>query len=183
MIFPIAYLPPTAWFATASRAVGALAIEAHEHYQKRSIRNRCRIAGPNGLQTLSIPLRQGKNNRQNIREVRIAYDEPWQRNHWRSIEAAYGSAPFFEHYAPILAPFYTRQTAFLFDYNLALIDTLLRAFKLPLQFELTTCYQGAEYQFEYDVQPYPQVFEDRYGFRAGLSSIDLLMCCGPGAFR
>jgi hypothetical protein len=188
VILPIAYLPPTAWFASANQAVGVLhpstemSIEAHEHFQKGTIRNRCLIAGPNGIQTLSIPLRKGKNQQQPICDVRIADDEPWQRNHWRSIQAAYGSAPFFEHYAEVLQPFYTLKSEYLFEYNLQLIQCLLKAFRLPLELQLTEAYRGAVIDFPIDVPPYPQVFQDRFGYRSGLSALDILMCSGPNAF-
>jgi WbqC-like protein family len=177
VILTTAYLPPTAWFASANQAVGVY-LEQHEHFQKGTIRNRCQIAGPNAVQTLSIPLKKGKNSQQTIRDVRIAYEEPWQRNHWRSIQAAYGSAPYFPFFCDKLEPFYTRQFDFLFDYNLALIELLASGLKLQLVLPLTDTYMAANTELLHDVQPYPQVFEDRFGFRGGLSALDLLMCGG-----
>jgi WbqC-like protein family len=179
VILSTAYLPPSAWFASALHADGgSFLIEQYEHFQKGTIRNRCLIAGPNGVQTLSVPLKKGKNNQQPIRDVRIAYDEPWQRVHWRSIMAAYGSAPLFPYYADALEEHYIKQFDFLFDYNLSLINLLIKAFKQPLAYSFTTEYAGAITDFTHDTPPYPQVFEDRYGYRGGLSALDALMCSG-----
>ena len=90
--FTLYYLPPVSWCAAAWNSE-AIVVEACENYQKGSLRNRCFIAGPNGVQRLSIPLEKGKHRQMPIRDVRIAYDEPWQRQHWRSISTAYGNAP------------------------------------------------------------------------------------------
>jgi hypothetical protein len=177
VILSTAYLPPTAWYASAYQAVDVY-LEQYEHFQKGTIRNRCQIAGPNGIQMLSIPLKKGKNSQQTIRDVRIAYDEPWQRNHWRSIQAAYGSAPYFPFFGEQLEAFYTRAYPFLFDYNLELIEFLASGLKRPLKLDLTESFVGAIDTFPAEVPPYPQVFEDRFGFRGGLSALDLLMCGG-----
>ena len=84
-------------------------IEQHEHYQKGSYRNRCHIAGVNGILRLSVPLKSGKNQKMPVRKVRISYDEPWQAHHWTSIRSAYGNAPYFEHYADQIAPFFQQK--------------------------------------------------------------------------
>lgn len=182
--FSTAYLPPVSWCAVFWNA-RSLTLESCETYQKGSWRNRCRIAGPNGVQLLSIPLEKGKNNGLPIREVRIANDEPWQRQHWRSITTAYGNAPFFEHYADEIRPFYDKKVAFLFDFNLELFQLVICK-KLGWQGEI----RFSE-QFEPEMTPIPanyfrysQVFEEKHGFIPDLSVLDLLFCAGKtGASR
>ena len=174
----LCYLPPVSWCAMAWNSA-AVVIEAHEHYQKGSLRNRCYIAGPNGVQRLSIPLEKGKHQQMPICEVRIAYDEPWQRRHWRSIKTAYGNAPYFEHYADDLAPFYEKRYDFLFDYNLELLRLILQK-KLgwPGEIRLSEQYRAPD-AFEGETsRRYPQVFEEKHGFLPDLSVLDLLFCCG-----
>lgn len=190
------YLPSVAWCAAVWREQ-VVALDAAEHYQKGSLRNRCHIAGPNGPHRLSIPLVKGKHQQTSIREVRISYLEPWQRQHWRSIQAAYGNAPYFEHYAEEIRPFYERKFEFLFDYNLE-FQTLILKKKLGWKGEFTFQDQyfpvgtwSAESDLRNQIggdpndfpewftpQRYPQVFEERTGFLPNLSVLDLLFCCG-----
>lgn len=121
-----------------------------------------------------------------IREVRIAYDEPWQRLHWRSIMAAYGSAPFFEHFAEDISGFYSRHYTFLFDFNLEILDFILRKMKFAGLVTFSDYYRLpfagdvrntiTPRQTNQDEQRYPQVFEEKFGFIPGLSGLDWMMC-------
>ncbi len=197
ILLELAYLPPVQYFSKwlLHRRV---CIEQHEHYQKGSYRNRCHIAGPNGVLRLSVPLQQGKNQRQAIRQVAIAYREPWQRRHWHGIQTAYGNSPFFEFYADALRPFYERRYARLFDFNLALLETCLKLCGLPAGFELSREYAPAPAGEVLDFRgaihakgrhsapdphfraaPYPQVFQEKHDFLPNLSILDLLFCSGP----
>lgn len=190
-----AYWPPIAWLSALWPCKRA-AIEACEHYQKGSWRNRCHIAGPNGPQRLSVPLEKGKHRQTAVREVKIAYDEPWQQQHWRSIRTAYGNAPYFEHYESDLAHFYEKRYTFLFDLNWDLLQFWLRKTAWPGQLQTSqefygqgqwldgTDYRGAfsvsdaAYPEGFTPLPYPQVFAEKHGFTANLSGLDLLMCVG-----
>jgi WbqC-like protein family len=190
----IAYLPPISWCSLVFKAE-KVTIEACEHYQKGTYRNRCHLIGPNGLQKLSIPLLQGKHQQTPIREVKIAYAEAWQKNHWRSICAAYGRAPYFEHYAPFLMPFYQKKYEFLFDFNYELL--LLIGKKMgyngvfefsetwqeksvltPIDYRNTVSFEAAKLGNWFEPKQYSQVFEEKHGFIADLSILDLLFCSG-----
>lgn len=189
------YLPPVSWMAMIWEKQ-ELCLEACENFQKGSYRNRCYIAGPNGIQRLSIPLLWGKHQQTPVREVRIAYNEPWQQVHWRSIQAAYGNAPFYPFYADELVRFYENRYVFLFDLNLDLLYFLLKKMGWPGKIQLTEGYTpkgGATQFFDFrdgvtpknllspawfQPEPYPQVFTERHGFLPGLSALDLLFCCG-----
>jgi WbqC-like protein family len=176
-----AYWPSLSWWQGLSEA-NLLELEAAEHYQKGGWRNRCAIAGPNGVQRLSIPLLKGKHQQTPIREVRIAYSENWPLQHWRSIQTAYGNAPFFEFYADELAHFYSQKPIFLFDFNYELISFILKKMKWNGQTITSSDYLGAlpEPAFSQLVR-YPQVFEDRHGFLPDLSVLDWLFCQGVNA--
>lgn len=197
-LLPLLYFPPVAWFSLLWR-VEKVTLEACENYQKGSLRNRCYLAGPNGVQRLSIPLETGKHQQRPVRDVRIAYDEDWQRQHWRSIRTAYGNAPFFEHYADDLVPFFEKRFGFLFDFNLEILHFLLRKFGWPGTFHLSEQYvqssqpliatdfrqafsgDAEDLPAWFSATPYPQVFMERHGFLANLSALDLLFCCGKQA--
>ncbi|NJL75083.1 MAG: WbqC family protein [Saprospiraceae bacterium] len=87
-------------------------IEQHEHYVKGSYRNRCHIAGANSMLRLSVPLQKGKNQQMPIKEVRIAYDEPWQNQHWMTLQSAYRKAPFLNIIQIFFICFLKRDTSF-----------------------------------------------------------------------
>lgn len=195
VLLELPYLPPVSWCALLWQAE-AVTLEACENFQKGSYRNRCHIIGPNGLQRLTVPLAKGKHQQTPIREVRISHDENWPLVHWRSIEAAYGRSPFFEHYGPELRLFYEKKWDLLFDFNLALLRFLLKKMGWPGQITLSETYlkrsqPPAPGDFRDAVSPkneaapawfrpvrYPQVFAERHGFVPDLSVLDLLFCCG-----
>ena len=125
-----------------------------------------------------------------INQIQIDYQQPWQRTHWRAIETAYNTSPFFLYYRDYFEDFYTQQSiATLFEYNLQLFDLLLKLFGIEKQYTLTSEYI-ATYDKEtkdfrqnltpkqnftdYTLPPYRQVFSDRLGFIPNMSCIDLL---------
>ena len=195
LLIELPYWPPVSWLALAW-SNKKLCLEACENFQKGSYRNRCHIAGPNGVQRLSIPLQKGKHQQTPIRDVRIAYDEPWQLLHWRSICTAYGNAPYFEHYAGEIEIFYQKRFEFLFDYNLEILHFFFKKTDWLMEVNLTKSFQA---QTDPDqildmrtaispksptppdhfwAAPYAQVFLERHGFLPDLSALDLLLCCG-----
>ena len=190
MCIEIQYLPPIA-FWSAWKEYGHITIEQKEHYIKGSYRNRCHIAGANGLLRLSIPLKKGKHQQTPIREVRISYEEDWQKQHWQSILSAYGKAPFFEYYVDTILPFYERKYIFLFDFNLKLIEALRNEINGSLTYALNKEYVPKSNDDPKDMRDvivpkefhdtprYPQVFEEKHGFLSNLSILDMLFCVGP----
>jgi hypothetical protein len=180
VLLPTAYLPPIVWCSACWNAE-TVVVEACENYQKGSARNRALVVGPNGIQRLSIPLVKGKHQQTDIRAVRIAYDEPWQRHHWRTIQTAYGNAPYFEHYGEGIRQFYNKPYTFLFDYNLAFLEFILiktMGWKGTLSMSESFSQPSGNTLESSAMVRYPQVFEDKHGFVPNLSVLDLLFCCG-----
>ncbi|MCB0571031.1 MAG: WbqC family protein [Phaeodactylibacter sp.] len=193
------YLPSIQYFSKLAH-YPTVYIEQQEHYQKGSYRNRCHIVGANGPLRLSVPLQQGKNEQQQIRDVRIAYKEPWRQQHWQSIRSAYGSAPYFDHYADRLSPFFTSRYDTLFELSWALLQAICGMIPLSVGLLLTETYiaeaPGGIIGLRDTIHPkahrgkpdphflpafYPQVFEEKHGFLPNLSILDLLFCTGPQA--
>ncbi|NNF84910.1 MAG: hypothetical protein HKM26_00020, partial [Winogradskyella sp.] len=61
-----------------------IVFEKFDNYQKQTYRNRCVILGPNGKQTLSVPVNYTQKKRQLYKDVKIANDYKWQINHLKS---------------------------------------------------------------------------------------------------
>lgn len=193
------YLPSVQYFSKLL-AYEQIIIEQWENYQKGSYRNRCHIAGANGLQALSIPLEKGKHQKLPIRQVHIAYQEPWHLQHWRSIQSAYANAPFFPYYGEGIAALYRAKPTHLFSFNQQLFELICGYLNLQDKVSYSSDYlieSGEQVQDlrglispktalkdrapQFEPVPYPQVFTERHGFLPNLSILDLLFCTGPEA--
>lgn len=186
-----AYFAPLTYWAEAIRQ-GSWQWEAQENYQKGGFRNRCHIAGPNRVELLTIPLVKGKHQSTPIQEVAISYQTDWVRHHRLSIQAAYGRAPFFEFYADELFAVLANRPTSLWQLNWSLQQLLIRNLQLDLPFSATEDFQASYATKVLDLRPrksastitlrpYPQLFQDRFGFQSDLSVLDLLFCQGPAA--
>lgn len=197
-LMDILYLPTIQYFAHWATSSSVI-LEQCTPYTKGTWRNRCAVATAGGPLVLSVPLLSGK-YLQPLREVKIAYHEPWQRTHWRSIHDAYRKSPFFDFYAEPLEAWYRQQPEYLVEWNTGLLRILLKALRLPVAFEATESYAPEAPENYRDLRDafafkprlqrpdplyrdvrYVQVFEDRLGFLPNLSILDLLFCTGPEA--
>ena len=188
-LFSTAYLAPVEYFQYLKTA-GKVCIEQHEYYQKQTYRSRCRIATANGIMDLSIPVE--KRNHTLIRDIRISEHSDWQTQHWRSIEAAYNSSPFFEYYADDFRPFFEKKWLFLWDFNMELLHKTLELLDIETEILLTETYEPQTGEETLDlreiIQPkkeasiplksYYQVFATKFGFIPNMSIIDLLFNMG-----
>jgi hypothetical protein len=192
LILSTAYLPPVEYLFAFLKA-DCVCIERHENFIKQTYRNRCIIPTANGLLSLTIPVSKNKLHNCPINQIQIDYTQPWQRTHWKAIETAYNTSPFFLYYRDYFEIFYTRQNInTLFEYNLQLFNLILRLFGIKKQYELTSEYISVYEEEVTDLRqtihpkkkegnninhlftPYRQVFSDRWGFIPNTSCIDLL---------
>ena len=190
IVSPFLTFPNTGWWMQVAGA-GLVILDKGEHFSKMSYRNRYRISGANNPILLTVPLVRGRNQREPMAGVQIFNEERWQVQHWRTLVSVYKRSPFFDHYEDSLRPLYEQQFTYLIDFNIAALEWAQKQLKLPLRTELTETYQK-EYPPEVkdlriagnapaDFPRYYQVFEDRIGFQADLSILDLLFSEGPGA--
>jgi len=163
----------------------------YERFRKMSFQNRMIIPAANGLTTLSVPLRGGRDNKDLLKGVRIDNSQRWQVRHWRTISAAYKRSPWFEFYEPSLQPLYEREYELLYEWNLDVLKWVLAQLKgetvlaialepgeLPVVQGLTVPDMKPlnfnKEPFCRDLPVYAQVFQDRLGFQCNMSIADLI---------
>ena len=191
----LAYLAPVEYYAAMAKAETVF-LEYCEYYVKQTYRNRCHIAAANGPMALSIPVEKTGGERILSRDVRISKHNDWQLHHWRSIESAYNSTPFFEYYKDDFHPFYEKKWTFLWDFNLEIQTKVLELLDVEPNIQLTTEFKTTLIENIQDLRdsihpkkenrpenckPYYQVFEQRFGFQPNLSIIDFLFNMGNEA--
>ena len=121
IVFELQYFPPVSFFSTLYRET-YFYFDIYEIYRKMSFRNRCLIAGAQGMISLSVPLEKGRNQQLPMNEVRISDTEKWQSRHFKSIRSAYNRSPFFDFYQDELAAIYQRPFELLTDWNLCCLE-------------------------------------------------------------
>jgi hypothetical protein len=83
---------------------------------KQTNRNRTYIYSPNGIQLLNIPIKHTKQSHQKTKDIIVENESDWQKQHFKSLEAAYRSSPFLSFLKMILGPF-MKKHKFLLDLN------------------------------------------------------------------
>lgn len=192
VILPLFYLPPIEFFSVLLSSENNIEIERFEHFPKQTFRNRAVIYSPNGSLNLIVPVIKGSKTHTLVKDVKISYEFRWQYIHWMSLQTSYRSSAYFEFYEDDLAIFYEKKWNYLFDYNLEILQVLLKLLKINIQYKFTEQYilkpdHKIDYRTsiqqkvksEYQPKPYFQLFEDRKGFIPNLSIADLLFNQGP----
>ena len=173
-------------------------IEQWENYSKQSYRNRCNIYGANGVLPLSIPVVKATSKKILTKDVKISYDTNWQKLHWKGIEAAYKSSPFYEYYIDDFERFFTNKWEYLLEFNMEIQVEILGLLEIEPNIQFTNDFiefGNTEYDdFRNDIHPkmaklssdsaynpekYTQVFGDKHGFQENLSILDLIFNLGP----
>jgi len=187
-----AYLAPVSYYVALANAEQVF-IERCDYYVKQTYRNRCHIAAANGVMALSIPVEKASGSKVLTRDIRISEHSDWQIQHWRSIESAYNSTPFFEYYKDDLWPFYEKKWNFLWDFNQEIQSKIFELLDITPSIQFTGEYKTTleenildfreaihpkKSNFTDDLKSYYQVFESKFGFQPDLSIIDLLFNMG-----
>src|SRR5258707_14726568 len=106
-----------------------------------SFRNRCQVAGAEGISNLSVRLAKGRDQKTLMKDVRIADKDDWQGQHWKTLLSCYSRSPWFEFYRDDLEPLYRRPFHFLLDWNLRCFEWACRALSLQPEVSLTDSYR------------------------------------------
>lgn len=195
-----AYFGSILQFSVLAKA-DKVVFEDDDNYQKQSYRNRQYIYGANGKLLLNIPIKHtpAGGGRQKYKDVKMENQFDWQTNHWRSLEAAYRTSPFFEFYEDELVSLYEKKPKFLLDFNYECLQRVEDCLQLVISSGKTNEYMRSYAEDEdltdyrnlinckrkvhTDIPVYHQVFEDKYGFLPNLSILDLLFNEGPNSLN
>ena len=193
LILSSAYFPPIGYLKAITESK-SVTIEQYENYIKQSYRNRCKIYAANGILALSVPVELATNKKILFKDVKIDYCESWQKQHFKSIESAYRNSPFYDYLIDDFMPYFTRQIPFLLDLNMGILATLMDILQLEKKIKLSEEYEHVPtnktdlrsyfhpktgLQTSEEIKPYPQVFNEKFGFYPDLSCIDLIFNLGP----
>jgi hypothetical protein len=181
------YFPSISHFVALSQADNIL-FEIEDNFQKQTNRNRTYIYSPNGIQLLNIPVKHSNKSHQKTKDIQLETQFDWQKQHFKSLEAAYRSSPFFEYFEDDIRPIFEKKYTFLLDLNFDTFDFISKSMRMKFNYETTTEYfqevnSNDFLDFRYLVngkkddsqfEPYTQVFEEKAGFLNNLSVLDVL---------
>jgi len=202
-----AYFAPVQWYQKLNR-YDEIHVEAFDNFIKQTYRNRCLIAGPNGVQALTVPVERGAGScvegglrpdgKCLMKDIRISDHGNWRHIHWNALQSAYGESPFFEFYADDIRPFFERRWTFLYDFNMEICAKMCELVDINPVIKSTERYVPADDEalsgiddYRDVIRPkhpladstfsptrYYQVYERRHGFIPNLSILDLLFNMG-----
>jgi WbqC-like protein family len=187
------YFPSISHFVAMSQS-DSITFEMEDNFQKQTNRNRMYIYSPNGIQLLNIPIKHSKDPHQRTKDVKLETAFNWQKQHFKSLEAAYRTSPFFEYFEDEIYPIFTKKHTFLLDLNLESMEIVAKCLKMKLEYRKTNEYFHEVTDFNdlrilangkkdtATFESYTQVFGDKHGFLNNLSILDLLFNEGRYAF-
>ena len=172
----------------------SVVFEIEDNYQKQSYRNRTYIAHSNGILLLNIPIKHSKNGiKQKTKEVQVENAFPWQSQHWKSLQSAYRTSPYFEFYEDDIRPLFEVEATSLLDFNMKAFTLICELLSLEINHTFSEEYfkspQQTDLRFlanpklkkDFKFQTYTQVLNKSGEFIPNLSILDLLFNEGPNA--
>ena len=172
----------------------SITFEVEDNYQKQTYRNRCYIYGANGKQLLNIPVSIPKSSKKTKSKDILVENSNWQKQHYKSLEAAYNHSPFFEFYKDDLRKIFCKKYTYLLDVNLDSFNFIMDALDLFKEYTLSKTYEetklndfrnlaDSKKKVEISSIPYIQMFDQKFGFLKNLSILDLLFMEGPNSIN
>lgn len=192
-VFATAYFGSIAYFREVLR-FREVTIETRETFPKQTYRNRCTILSANGPLRLTVPVEKPDGSKTLTKNIRVTQPNGsnWQQIQWRTIIAAYASAPYFEHYAPDIEQLIFLEEGNLVKRNTIITKRLAELFdvEIDLHFSENFVLPGSTLDFRfidyeadfpqnYVPQTYTQVLFEKPEFHPNPSVLDLLFCEGP----
>ena len=159
----------------------------------RHSHHRYRIDGPNGVQTLTVPLVGSTNNMMTpLRDVLISEHGDWRRLHWGALFSAYGRSPYFDYVADDLSRVINGSQHYLHEFNTQMHEVIVDFMDLPLKTSALVKDECPESVIDLRGRiamkkpdtlpianvPYYQMWSGKEGFRPDLSILYLMMNMG-----
>ena len=179
------YFPSISHYIAMVKAE-SVTFEMEDNFQKQTNRNRMYIYSPNGIQLLNVPIKHSIDKHQKYKDVRIENDFGWQKNHFKSLEAAYRTSPFFEYFEDDFRPLFEKKQEFILDLNLQIFELINSSLGIKIEAQKTTEFFHDSLNYDdfrslvngkkdvTQIEEYTQVFNDKHGFINNLSILDLL---------
>jgi len=187
---------PNIYYINTLYKLSSFTFISNQPFKKSTLRNKTFLAGPNGVQSLSIPIKGGRGVKLEYGQVQPDNRTDWQTNHFRAIKTIYGNSPYFLLYENSLKELYSSRPKYLFEWNLSCLEYFIRFGKMTnmiqinysnlLLTDMESVESSIKEDFIHDEQafpPYQQVFMDKTGFQPNMSCLDLLMNMGPDSSR
>ena len=193
MLFQPTYFSPIAQYVAIANCKN-IVLEVNDNYLKQSYRNRCYIYTASGKLILNISILHTKGIKQQTKDVKIDNYYNWQKQHFKTLESAYRSSPYFEFYEDDLRALYDKKHTFLLDLNLDCHSFVMDALQEGISHTPTLVYEKEPIFTDFrslaivkntqDFQntAYVQVFDEKFGFIPNLSILDLIFMEGPNSF-
>ena len=145
----------------------------------------------NGPQKLIIPVRHSRKENEILHDYNVKIDntQNWKVKHWKSIQNAYRSSPFFEFYEEGFFKVFFNNEKLLYSFNINIISHINNILGVQKNIEISNRKMSHEKYDEklmnikkylcYNVPPYNQVFISKFKFIPNLSILDLIFNMGP----
>lgn len=172
-------------------------IDLGEDYVKQSYRNRYYIYTASGKLALTVPVTKPDGNHTAVKRVMLSGHEQWQRTHFRTIEAAYQNSPYYIHYIDEVRDLIYSKYNSLAEFNDHCFKGICELIEIPLSYSFTNIYyedecidmrnilspkKETQISTILGLHTYHQVFEEKHGFIADLSILDVIFNMGPDGY-
>ncbi|MGB0390532.1 MAG: WbqC family protein [Salibacteraceae bacterium] len=192
VVLPFCYFPPIGWWVNALARPNVI-LDPFEFHIKQSYRSRCKIYSVHGPQVLTV-VTDNNGSKTPMNKTTLVSYEPWRKVHFKALESAYKSSPYFEFFDKELESIISGDYNSLDELNWRTIEWVNSTLNLNINFKKATefiiDYKCLDYRpgkrnefIDTELLPkYNQVFSDKgLPFEPNLSILDLILNLGMEA--